>query len=245
MSATTVDKIINKLDTLPNTRITPVEPQVIVAPAEVSRLLVLAGSRRQQEKLDREEQAHQHKLDFDRFKAEYESQYPNRATDEKGRVRGAKNIRKELAIAFPGVKFKITSESFANGNSIHISWTDGPTVERVNGITGKYQEGTFDGMQDLYVSNRDARSEALHTVLGSAKYVQESRSFSEPVRDAVAKIIRDEHNVAANAGVNPMVDGEPLDRKVSRVLRDTNVPLGKRVIGVRFDNGSMVILFED
>ena len=59
----------------------------------------------------------------------------------KERVVGAKNIKKELAKAFPGVKFSVRSQSFSGGDFIDIDWTDGPTEEMVKKITDKYQEG--------------------------------------------------------------------------------------------------------
>lgn len=85
----------------------------------------------------------------------------------------AKEIRKELKSNFPGTKFKVTSKSFSMGNSVYISWTDGPSVSKVDTIVGKYQYGSFDGMQDLY--NYDNCDENI----SQAKYVMTSRDFSD------------------------------------------------------------------
>ena len=93
----------------------------------------------------------------------------------KERVVGAKNIKKELAKAFPGVKFSVRSQSFSGGDFIDIDWTDGPTEEMVKKITDKYQEGDFDGMEDIYRNNHE---NVWPEVFGGAKYVMEQRRDS-------------------------------------------------------------------
>lgn len=99
-------------------------------------------------------------------------------------ARGAKNIRKELRKRFPGVTFRVRSESYSGGDSINVDWTDGPTREAVEKVTGKYQEGSFDGMQDLYEYNHD---NFWPGIFGGAKYVFENRHLSEEALNAVAR----------------------------------------------------------
>lgn len=75
--------------------------------------------------------------------------------DRPGWTRGrlaATNIRTELKKAFPKVKFKVTSDR----NSVNVSWTDGPAYDVVNKLVGKYQGGSFNGMEDIYEDNPDA-----------------------------------------------------------------------------------------
>uniref|UniRef100_A0A6H1ZAH5 Large polyvalent protein associated domain-containing protein n=1 Tax=viral metagenome TaxID=1070528 RepID=A0A6H1ZAH5_9ZZZZ len=88
---------------------------------------------------------------------------------------GSKNIKKELARAFPGVKFSVRSDCYTGGDSIDINWTDGPLTEQVKEITDKYQEGNFDGMNDIYEYNHD---NVFPDVFGGAKYVFENRRES-------------------------------------------------------------------
>jgi hypothetical protein len=97
--------------------------------------------------------------------------YTGKKTDH---ALGAANIRRELKKAFPGIRFSVKSESFTGGNSIDISWTDGPTGKQVEEITDRYQKGSFDGMEDLYTYNR----EEFPRVFGGAKYVHTHRSIS-------------------------------------------------------------------
>ncbi|ENE6639044.1 hypothetical protein ABNR98_004453 [Salmonella enterica] len=39
---------------------------------------------------------------------------------------------------------------YAANLCINVSWVDGPTKEAVEEIVGCFQEGSFDGMRDLY-----------------------------------------------------------------------------------------------
>lgn len=58
----------------------------------------------------------------------------------------AKMIRQELKEAFQTTKFSVR---MARGDSVTMTWTDGPTVARVKEIADKYDGKGFDGMIDL------------------------------------------------------------------------------------------------
>jgi len=66
-------------------------------------------------------------------------------------AQAAKLIRSELKQAFPEIKFRVRSRNYAGGHSVDVAWTNGPVTESVKEITGKYQQGHFDGMTDSYV----------------------------------------------------------------------------------------------
>lgn len=100
-----------------------------------------------------------------------------------GYVIAAKNIRTELKRAFPGIKFSVRSSSYSGGNSIDVSWTDGPTAQQVESITNKYEGGSFDGMTDCYDYKRSPWTE----VFGDSKYIHCSREYSDAT---VAAVIR-------------------------------------------------------
>jgi len=87
-------------------------------------------------------------------------------------------IREELKKIFPTVKFSVRSETFSMGDAVRIGWTDGPTTKQVDELTGKYQDGYFDGMQDMYIYNKEGDGP-------SAKYITTSRSMSEETGDAI------------------------------------------------------------
>lgn len=90
-------------------------------------------------------------------------------------------IRKELKAAFPSVKFSVTSDSFAGGDSVDVRWTDGPTTGQVEKFSSKYQYGHFNGMEDIYEYTNSRED------IPQAKYVQEHRSMS----DEAEKIVYD------------------------------------------------------
>lgn len=94
----------------------------------------------------------------------------------------AKNIRTELKRAFPGTKFSVTSDGFSGGDSVDVRWSMGPTAKEVEAITGKYQEGSFNGMEDIYEYDRE---NVIPDLFGGAKYVQEHREDS-PAYELIA-----------------------------------------------------------
>ena len=96
------------------------------------------------------------------------AEFPHLTQGDGGKI-GAANIRKELRKAFPGVKFSVTSTY----NSIHVKWTDGPTVKQVQAVTGRYEEGRYDGMQDLFVRDHDA---VFASLFGGVNGVSEYRT---------------------------------------------------------------------
>lgn len=109
---------------------------------------------------------------------ELQAKYPHLAptnNEQSGRITATKNIRIELKRAFPGVKFSVSSRTFSMGDSIDVSWTDGPTSKLVNKIINKYSGGSFDGMTDSYTYSHDAWTDAF----GDAKYVHGTRHFSD------------------------------------------------------------------
>lgn len=91
-------------------------------------------------------------------------------------VAAAKNIRKELKAAFPGVKFAVRSSKYAGGNSINVNYVDGPAREKVDEIINKYEYGNFNGMEDIYEYNEDMY---FNEAFGGAKYIFASREMSD------------------------------------------------------------------
>lgn len=105
-------------------------------------------------------------------------------------VAAGKNIRKQLAAAFPGVKFAVRSSRFSGGDSISVRWTDGPTSAQVKSIVDRYRAGDFDGMTDSYEYRHDPWTD----LFGDAKYVSTERDWSDAT---VAMILE---RVAADLG---------------------------------------------
>lgn len=87
----------------------------------------------------------------------------------------AKMMKRELNKKFSCTKFKVKSDSFSGGTSIHVEWDNGPTNEKVEEIVSKYQYGHFDGMTDCYeYSNKNSH-------LPQVKYVQTRRNYTNEI----------------------------------------------------------------
>jgi hypothetical protein len=77
-----------------------------------------------------------------------------RRTTEAGDA--AKEIRQVLKMAFPGQKFEVSSKNYSGGNSIRISYINGPTRKEVERYVNDFEYGQFDGMTDMYnITNRN------------------------------------------------------------------------------------------
>lgn len=99
-------------------------------------------------------------------------------------AQAAKEIRSELKKTFPLTKFSVTSES---GNSVRISWINGPTYDSVQQIGNKYQYGHFNGMEDIYETSN--RNEDLSQV----KFVICDREISFEVFDKLYQHVKATH----------------------------------------------------
>jgi hypothetical protein len=84
-------------------------------------------------------------------------------------------IRTELKSAFPGIKFRVTSDT----SSVNIEYFDGVKRERVERVVCKYEMGRFDSMSDIY-EYTNSRSD-----IPQVKYVFVRREMSDKTRDAI------------------------------------------------------------
>jgi len=85
----------------------------------------------------------------------------------------AKLLRTKLAAAFPATKFSVRSSRFSMGESIEVSWTDGPSEMRVKQIANAFKD-----------ISRDSFGEILG---GGNRYVGLDRSFSSSATTWAAK----------------------------------------------------------
>lgn len=155
----------------------------IATPEEITQALAHAAQRVEEKKEEERKAAEAKAQEKNNLPAEYPYLTPlAKAPGKSSHALGTRNLKIELERSFPGIKFSIKSKSFSGGDSIDISWTDGPLQEEVEKISGKYQEGNFDGMEDIYNYNHAAFPE----VFGGAKYVMESRHESAELTKSVA-----------------------------------------------------------
>ncbi|MDF7815478.1 MULTISPECIES: LPD29 domain-containing protein [Hymenobacter] len=94
----------------------------------------------------------------------------------------AQLIREALKKAFPGVKFSVTSEVYANGSSVDIRYTDGPSAAQVKEVYAPFISGTYNSLEDMYEYKEDTTSVApsgeLLRLSYGAKYIQSHRRYS-------------------------------------------------------------------
>lgn len=122
-----------------------------------------------------------------------------------GLIAATKNMRIELALAFPGVKFSIKSSRFSGGDSIDVKWTDVPTAAQVDDVIQRYAAGTFNCMDDSYTYSRDYWLKAF----GDAKYVMAFRRMSETAVAAAIRLVRTKFGDEA---IGPDVTVEAFER---------------------------------
>lgn len=149
---------------------------------------------------------------------------------ERSSKTAAKNIRAELKAAFPDTKFSVRSDY----NSIDIHWDLGPTTAQVEAITGKYQEGHFNGMEDIYEHDHE---NVWPDLFGGARFVSEHRHIPKEVYDRVARDIcalqRIEWRGENTRNLFGENDPDWTAVHVNRVLAITAFPAAEPIRGVR------------
>ena len=116
----------------------------------------------------------------------------------------AKEIRKELKQNFKDVKFSVTSKY----NKVDIRWTDGPTWGEVESLVNKYEYGSFDGMQDMYVMNNKRQD------IPQTQYVFTSRQISEATEAMVEAYVNNKYSA----------DSRFKEEKARQLIRETSHP---------------------
>lgn len=102
-------------------------------------------------------------------------------------------IRKELKAAFPAIKFSVTSDNFAGGNAVRVSYADGVMRDTVESLLSKYQHGSFNGMDDIY--EYDNRRDDIP----QTKYLTVSRVMSAEAKQLVAKTVAAKYGIELQA----------------------------------------------
>jgi hypothetical protein len=141
-------------------------------------------------------------------------------------ARAAACIKRELIDAFPGISFTVKSESYSMGNCVNIRWTLGPTTKQVDEIVGKYQDGHFDGMQDMYVHDNSAYNSAMEQVLAVAKNVSPSREIPRELREQL------------KTDLTPLTDRRDyeLEREMYELVGRTSFAPNEQYAGVKWND---------
>ena len=165
----------------------------------------------------------------DNLAAGHRAKYAHLTPVAKDKNAATKNIKLELSRAFPGVKFSVRREHWT---AININWENGPTVKEVEAITAKYQEGHFDGMQDLYEYDRD---DPFTDIYGGAQYVFENRHYNAEDYTALIKAICEMCGATYKAEEwNIIIEGmrESATTLANRLLGLHSIPVGHKITGI-------------
>lgn len=91
----------------------------------------------------------------------------------------AKNIRKALKAAFPGVTFRVRSSTFSMGSSVDVYWEDMPIRRQVEKLVAGFASSTFDGMDDSTTDHGYLLAGVCHM---GAKYVSSQVTISKEMK---------------------------------------------------------------
>lgn len=153
---------------------------VTLSPEEIAAFIAAATERQAREAIERKQAAEKAATDRAQRSAAAIQAHPYLVPLAQGEYASAKagaaNLRRHLKHAFPGIKFSVRSDTFSGGDSIDIKWAMGPTVKEVEAISNRYQEGHFNGMEDIYEHDHENVWPAF---FGGAKYVNACREDGE------------------------------------------------------------------
>lgn len=108
---------------------------------------ILSNARAEEERRDTEKRQAQKAFynEIERLKTAPE--YSGLSQEQKGVAQVTANIRKELKMAYPGVKFSVRKR---HTDSVTVSWTDGPKEDEIKSIVCKYKDGHYNSIVDLH-----------------------------------------------------------------------------------------------
>lgn len=119
---------------------------------------------------------------------------------DRGGVPAAKNVRRDLKNAFPGIKFSVKSSY----DTITVSWQDGPTHQEVEAVIGKYENGKFDGMTDCF--NFDTTP--FNAVFGGCRYTFIKREHSDELMAVATRYLEQRSGERVTGDANQLIWGE-------------------------------------
>lgn len=177
----------------PLTRIAPVAPLEVVSVEEVAALLALSVKYRNDSAEAARIASEKKSIEKANFVEQLRKEYPKA---KQGKA--SANLKAELTAKFPGVKFSVRGDH----SSVNVKYTDGPALADVEAIANKYQDGHFDGMQDIHEYDHSAYGQAFDVVCGRVKYVFVERSYSRESMLAAADLSESRYGHAMTVEVS-------------------------------------------
>ncbi|MDR6294295.1 hypothetical protein E9232_006849 [Inquilinus ginsengisoli] len=150
---------------------------------EIARLVAAHLQLRAEDEAAAERRRFAFEVERDQLKADPANKHLTQGDDQSSGLLAAKNIRAVLRRAFPGERFSVQKRSWG---TVSIQWEDGPTEEQVRGLVDRFRSGSFDGMQDQYVSEKTP----WNAVFGGTKYLNLTRFHSPAlITRAIAEVM--------------------------------------------------------
>lgn len=140
-------------------------------------------------------------------------------------------IKRILTMEFPGVKFSVTCDH----GSVNVRWADGPSDKEVDSIVNLFEEGHFDGMTDMYEYYE--KDNEWRKAFGGARYVFTHRDVNEAYEVVKRSLI--------SHGVPDDSTHHGAQSTAYRMISNTTIPNGARVIGVAHRDNVRVGMMED
>lgn len=111
----------------------------------------------------------------------------------------------------------IRYKSYSGGDSVRVQTLDLWKGERetLKGILEQYQEGSFDGMNDIYI-NKQGPSEKART----AKYIFLENEFSDSVREGVKEYLKSQWDIVDDTTARERMDcwyDQAIDRRLNEL----------------------------
>jgi hypothetical protein len=169
----------------------------------------------------------EHLHDFDAF---LQKQRPGESTH----AWTGRTIRAELALAFPGVTFRVKTDY----NSVDVYWSLGPTEHRIRELLQKYERWEHEGTDSEELRKKRAEHEAILRIVGGYRFCFPHREIPYEVTEEVAKLMCAMKGIEYTGIRQPgFVDGDHADLgdHVHRLTYNTDWPEGGKPIKVEFN----------
>lgn len=180
---------------------------------ELQQAIANAEIREANRKRHEEEKNQASKNRTEQLKKEYD--YLTIKTKETTTRDETNNVRKVLKKHFPNVKFSVRYSSFSGGDSIDVSWTDGPMEEDVLPLVKMFQDHHSDYSGDYY----DYDPSEFNRLFGGFKFAHGQREFSEErLNEYTDKIIEIIPEFAERRTYNEAYETHPTREQLSDLL---------------------------